>query len=270
MSIPGQCDCFRQAQKAKGSAVCVGVENKSRCFFAKDKCSACNNRWSSRGYPLSEGSLDHQCVLPVTGTTGSSTSGAATTFIAAIRYGFTRSRSGMAISGSTSFRPTAGPAATIHLESLRAAFDEHDYERLPGRPDAGDWLTAIGRYRQASDCLDLRSLRVRLDACLRGRRRLVAALRRVRGGCGTQAHLRAGGDWAPIDDSLREEQYPFPEAGSRAYEEQALPERHRGAGRGWRHRDDSWCVVGRVRIRRSGARSDPRGPWSTTTTSVIP
>ena len=178
----------------KGSAV-VRKGGKQIALFLRDgQVFACNNRCPHEGYPLSEGSLDDQCVLTCNWhnwkfdlATGEN-----------VYRGDQLRVYPVELRDGDIWLDLTDPPQTERresiLRSLRAAFDEHDYERLAR--EAGRWKLADGDpvdiVKQAIQWT-YDSIRVRVDPRICRRRRLVAALRRASRRPGDSAYLRARG-----------------------------------------------------------------------------
>ena len=128
--------------KDKGSAMVRKGGKQVALFYRNDKVLACNNRCPHEGYPLSEGTLDHECVLTCNWhnwkfnlTTGENLYRGDELRIYAVEI-----RDGD-IWLDLSDPPRSDRRKSI-LKNLRAAFDEHDYERLAR--EVGRWQLAGG------------------------------------------------------------------------------------------------------------------------------
>ena len=118
--------------RASGRAT-VKLGSKQLALFLHDgTVHACNNRCPHEGYPLVEGALDARAACsPATGTTGSSTSGPASTTTAATACASIRSRSTTA--GVVWVDARDAPAEERMrqaLDQLDAAMAEHDAPRI--------------------------------------------------------------------------------------------------------------------------------------------
>ena len=211
---------FDELEK-EGSAV-VRKSGKQIALFLRDgQVFACNNRCPHEGYPLSEGSLDDQCVLTCNWhnwkfdlATGENVyrGDQLRIYPVDIRDGH--------IWLDLTDPPEAKRRESI-LSNLRAAFDEHDYERLAR--EAGRWNLADG------DPVDIvkQAIQWTYDRfefgwthAFAGAADWLRLYDEHQGDLESQliCVLEAVGHMS--DDSLREEQYPYSEVPPRPYVEE--------------------------------------------------
>ena len=206
--------------QAAGTAVVRRGGKQIALFYRDQQVLACNNRCPHEGYPLSEGSLDQQCVLTCNWHNWKFdlTSGENLYRGDQLRVYPVEIRDGNVWLDLSD--PPQEQRRGLILDNLRAAFDEHDYERLAR--EAGRWQLADG------DPVDIVS------------KAILWTFDRFEFGW---THAFAGAaDWLKLydeysgdlesqlicvleavghmsDDSLRQAQYPFSEVAPRPYVE---------------------------------------------------